>query len=203
MVDLNQIFNDVVNRRTEEILQSSEIQLIRQIKAQGNLQIAARDRQLQAIFSADSTAMQIAEVNKAVINYNLGLSIDKLRRDSNRGFSTQRAQGASTGFDVTSQSFLAKYNQAADTADREDLSQRTNAGFQLNKLNLELDAQRKGFQIQSTDVQSQKESDRLRNVAEQYSALTQFLSGQIFRSDYTLAGASNAVRDKVTKSILG
>ena len=97
--------------------------------------------------------------------------------------------------------FLIQYNAIASNSspglDDYEIS------VYLTKAQLELEAQRKGFKIQASDVVAQKESDRLKVVAEQYSALTQFLSGQIFKSDYTLAGASNAVRTRVARSILG
>lgn len=203
MVDLNRLFNEVVNKRTEELLRSSEIAAIRSIETQGNIQQAARDNQIKALQEAQTTTSQIAEANVAIIKHNLNLELDKLRKESSKVAGTQRAQAASTGFDVNSGSYLMLYNEAAENADKEAINMLTNSNFSINKLNLETSAQIKTFQTQKVDIANQKETDRLKTVAQQYSALTQFLNGQIFKSDYALAGASNAVRNKLVKSILG
>jgi hypothetical protein len=203
MVDLNRLFNEVVNKRAEELLRSSEVRLIQDIKTQGNIQQAARDNQIKSIQEAETTTAKIAETNAAILKHNLGLELEKLRKESSRVAGTQRAQAASTGFDINSGSYLLLYNEAAENADKEAINMITNSNFSLNKLNLETSAQIKTFQTQKVDIANQKETDRLKTVAQQYSALTQFLNGQIFKSDYALAGASNAVRNKLVKSILG
>ena len=109
--------------------------------------------------SAGNSSKSAANFNIAVDQINTNKQLEGLARSVRRLSSTQRAQAASTGFDIASQSRLAIFNETLNTAERSVLEIKNAAenrqqviGFQAEQQNVAFENQARNAEFQG-DIQ--------------------------------------------------
>ena len=157
---------------------------VSQINNGADISVQGANLQASQYRTASAATKAQANYNIAVSKLNFNRQLSLISRDISRTLSSQKAAAASTGFSVSSQSFLEVANETLSTFERETIKMKNTQLQREREIQFEADKQRARLENQARGAEFQGQVARYNAELERSKAI-----GSIFNQGVSLLGS--------------
>lgn len=156
----------------------------------------AYNTQIQSLQTNIGNTQRDLSTNIGAIDYNLNQFLGGLERQTSSFLGQQQAQGAASGFDVNSKSFLASYSDTLAEQEAAILNREYVSNFQRQQLNVVAQDRINAAQVNMANAQKSQQSSQSAAMRQELLVRRQLseASNQYYEAQRKLAKAAKGIK---------